>query len=330
MRRRDFITLLGGAAVAWPRAARAQQAERVRRIGWLIQLSPDHPEGQARFGAFREGLAAAGWAEGRNLHIEYRWITTGADRLHTAAGELAQLNPDAIMVGGSQPLIAMLEHSRTVPIVFVATAGNVEHGIVTNVARPGGNATGYTLFDDFTLAGKLLGTLKEVAPGVTRVAISMRRNHPSLPGYKRSLDADAPKLGVSVSAFEVGNSAEIERTIQNWAREPNAGLLFPPDQFAIQHRDLIIALAARHRLPAVYGYRQFVTAGGLVSYGVDVHDLYRRAAGYVDRILKGEKPADLPVQAPTKYELAVNLKTAKALGLSVPNSMQLLADEVID
>ena len=330
MRRREFITLLGGAAAAWPLAARGQQSERVRRIGWLITLSQDHPEGQARIVAFREGLAAAGWTEGRNLHIDYRWEAALGDRLRASAAELMKLKPDAIMVGGSRPLIAVLEETRTVPIVFVATAGNVEHGIVTNVARPSGNATGFTLFDDFTLAGKLLGTLKEIAPNLTRVALMMQRNHPSLDGYSRSLKASAIKLGVTTTATQVDSAAEIERVIGAWARDAKGGLLLPPDQFLVQHRELIIASAARHRLPAVYGYRQFVAAGGLVSYGVDVYDLYRRAAGYVDRILKGEKPADLPVQAPTKYELAVNLKTAQALGLTVPNSMHLLADEVIE
>jgi putative tryptophan/tyrosine transport system substrate-binding protein len=331
LRRRAFLTLLGGAAAAsivLPLAARAQ-AERIKRIGWLILLPQDHPESQARFAAFHAGLAAAGWTEGHNIHIESRWVADFG-RLRAIAAELVKLKPDAIMVGGSPSLIAMLEESRTVPVVFVATAGNVEHGIVTNVARPSGNATGFTLFDDFTLVGKLLGTLKEIAPSIARSALLMRRGHPSLAGYRRSLEGDAPRLGITPAAFEAADAAEIERVIESWAREPNASLLLPPDQFLIQHRELIIASAARHRLPAVYGYRQFVSAGGLVSYGVDVHDLYRRAAGYVDRILKGEKPADLPVQAPVKYELAVNLKTARALGLTVPNSIQLLADEVVE
>jgi putative tryptophan/tyrosine transport system substrate-binding protein len=302
----------------------------MRRIGWMIALTADHPEGQARIMAFREGLAALGWIEGRTLQIDYRWGAGDTDRLRAYAAELVNLKPDVIIVGGSRPLTAVLEESRTIPIVFVATAGNVEHGLITNVARPAGNATGFTLFDEFSLAGKLLGTLKEVAPRVARVALIMQRDHPSLAGYERSLDTDAPTLGVTPITAPVGSASEIERTFNTLAREPNAGLLLPPDQFLVQHRELIVASAARHYLPAVYGYRHFVTAGGLVSYGVDVDDLYRRAAGYVDRILKGEKLADLPVQAPTKYELAINLKTAKALGIDIPTTMLARADEVIE
>jgi putative tryptophan/tyrosine transport system substrate-binding protein len=329
VKRREFITLLGGAAAAWPLAAHAQP-QPMRRIGWMIALTSDHPEGHARMTAFREGLAALGWIEGRNLRIDYRWGAGDTDRLRAYAAELVSLKPDVIMVGGSRPLTVVLQESRTIPIVFVATAGNVEHGLITNVARPAGNATGFTLFDEFSLAGKLLGTLKEIAPRVVRVALIMQRDHPSLAGYGRSLDTDAPGLGVKPIAAPVGSTSEIERTFDTLAREPNGGLLLPPDQFLVQHRELIVASTARHHLPAVYGYRHFVTAGGLVSYGVDVDDLYRRAAGYVDRMLKGEKPADLPVQAPTKYELVVNLKTAKALGLDVPPTLLARADEVIE
>jgi putative ABC transport system substrate-binding protein len=299
-------------------------------IGWLLVLTRDHPEAQARFAAFRAGLAAAGWIEGRNLRIEDRWGGGDSRRLRAAATELVMLNPDVILVGGSLPLKAVLDETRTVPIVFVATAGNIEHGLVTNVARPAGNATGFTLFDDFSLAGKLLGTLKEMALGIARVGVMMQRGHISHAGYMRVLDADASRLGVSAVAISVDNAAEIEDAIKSWAREPDASLLLPPDQFLVQHRELIIAEAARHRLPAVYSYGHFVTAGGLLSYGVHVDDLYRRAGGYVDRILKGEKPADLPVQAPTKYELVINLKTAKALGLEVPATLLARADEVIE
>jgi putative tryptophan/tyrosine transport system substrate-binding protein len=330
MNRREFITLLGGAAASWPLAARAQQLDRMRRIGWMLALTGDHPEAQARMTAFRDGLAALGWIEGRNLQIDYRWGAGDTDRVRAYAAELVSLKPDIIMVGGSRPLTAVLHESRTIPIVFVATAGNVEHGLITNVARPAGNATGFTLFDEFSLAGKLLGTLKEIAPRVARVALIMQRDHPSLAGYGRSLDSAAPRLGVTPIVAPVGSASEIERTFETLAREPNGGLLLPPDQFLVQHRELIVASAARHHLPAVYGYRHFVTAGGLVSYGVDVDDLYRRAAGYVDRILKGEKLADLPVQAPTKYELAINLKTAKALGIDVPPTLLARADEVIE
>ena len=329
MNRRALITMLGSAA-AWPLSARAQQPQPVRRIGWLLTLMDDHPEGRARFTAFHEGLAALGWIEGRNMRIEYRWGAIDTARVQAYAAELVNLNPDAIMVGGSRALIAVLEKTRTIPTVFVATAGNVEHGLVTNVARPAGNATGFTLFDEFSLAGKLLGILKEIAPRVAEVAVIMQRDHPSLAGYQRSLLADAPRLGVMPITVQVSNAAEIEGAIDTVARERNGGLLLLPDQFVLQERELILASAARHRLPAIYGYRPFVAAGGLVSYGVDVQDLYRRAAGYVDRILKGEKPADLPVQAPTKYELVINLKTAKALGLDVPPSLLARADEVIE
>jgi putative ABC transport system substrate-binding protein len=330
VKRREFITLLGGAAATWPLAARAQQPERMRRIGWLLVLARDHPEAQARLAALRAGLAAAGWVDGRNLRIEDRWGGGETERLRAAAAELVTLKPDVIVVGGSLPLKAVLDETRTVPIVFVATAGNIEHGLVTNVARPAGNATGFTLFDDFSLAGKLLGTLKEIAPGISRVGVMMQRGNLSHADYMRVLDAEAPRLGTSVVAMSVDNAAQIEDAIGSWAREPDGGLLLPPDQFLVQHRELIIAGMARHGLPAVYSYGRFVTAGGLLSYGVEVDDLYRRAGGYVDRILKGEKPADLPVQAPTKYELALNLKTARALGLTVPDTLLARADEVIE
>jgi putative tryptophan/tyrosine transport system substrate-binding protein len=330
MKRREFITLLGGAAATWPLAANAQQPGGMRRIGWLLTLPRDHPEGQARIAAFRKGLVAAGWIEGHNLRIEDRWGDGDADRLRVLAAELARLDLDAVMVGGSLPLKAALDASRTIPIVFVATAGNIEHGLITNVARPAGNATGFTLFDEFSLAGKLLGTLKEIAPGVLQVAVLMQRGHLSLAGYMHSLESDGPKLGIRVTAVPVGSASEIESAIARSSREANSGLLLPPDQFLVQHRELIVAGAARHRLPAVYGYGHFVAAGGLVSYGVDVDELYRRAAGYVDRILKGEKPADLPVQAPTKYELVINLKTARALGLEMPAAVLARADGVIE
>ncbi len=329
MRRREFIAVLGGAA-AWPLAARAQQGERVRRIGWLVTLSEEHPEGQARLKAFREGLASAGWAEGRNLRIDHRWGAADDTRRRDDAAELVRQKPDAIVAGGSPALTAVLGASNTVPIVFVATAGNIEQGLIMNVARPGGNATGFTLFDDFSLAGKLAGILKEMAPRIGRVALMIQRGHPTWAGYARALESDSQRMGIDVILAPVGSAGEIERTIGTLGREPNSSLLLPPDQFLVQHRELIIASTARHSLPAVYGYRHFVSAGGLVSYGVDVYDLYRRAGGYVDRILKGEKPINLPVQAPTKYEFAINLKTAKALGLDIPPTLIARADEVIE
>jgi putative tryptophan/tyrosine transport system substrate-binding protein len=330
MRRREFITFVGGAAVACPFVALAQQAPAKRRIGWIITLTSDHADGQGRLAAFREGLAALGWIEGRNLLIDYRWGADDDDKRRTYGAELVSLKPDAIMVGGGPALTAVLAQTRTIPTVFVATAGSAEHGLITNAARPAGNATGFTLFDQFSLAGKLLETLKEIAPHIARVALVIQRDHPSLAGYARTLEHDAPALGVAFIASPVASSADIERTIASMAREPNGGLLLPPDQFLLQHRDLIVASTAKHRLPAIYGYRYFVAAGGLVSYGVDADDLYRRAAGYVDRILNGERPSDLPVQAPTRYELTVNLKTAKALGLDIPPTILARADEVIE
>ena len=314
---------------AWPFAARAE-VERARLVGWLLTLSEDHPEGQARIKAFREGLAASGWTEGRNLHIEYRWGATDAARRRDYATELVRRKPDAVVAGGSASLVALLQASSTVPIVFVATAGNIEQGLITNVARPSGNATGFTLFGDFSLAGKLLGILKEMAPRIARVALMMQRGHPTLTAYARALEPDMRRMGTDLILMPVGSAAEIESAIETLAREPNGSLLLPPDQFLLQHRDLIIAAAARHSVPAAYGYRRFVEAGGLMSYGVDTYDLYRRAAGYVDRILKGEKPVELPVQAPTRYELLINLKTAKALGLTIPPTLLARADEVIE
>ncbi len=298
MRRREFIAGLAG-TTAWPFAAHAQ-GERARLIGWLLTLSEDHPEGQARIKAFREGLAASGWTEGRNLHIEYRWGATDPARRRDYAEELVRRKPDAVVAGGSASLVALLQASSTVPVVFVATAGNIEQGLITNVARPSGNATGFTLFGDFSLAGKLLGILKEMAPRIARVALMMQRSHPTLTAYARALEPDTRRMGTDLILVPVGSAVEIERAIETVAQQPNGSLLVPPDQFLLQHRDLIIASAARHSVPAVYGYRRFVEGGGLMSYGVDTYDLYRRAAGYIDRILKGEKPAELPVQAPTR------------------------------
>jgi putative ABC transport system substrate-binding protein len=330
MRRREFIVLLGGTAAGWPLTVQAQKIERVRRIGMLFTLGKDNAEGQARLAAFRQGLEALGWVVGRNLQIDDRWPGDDSERLRTYAAELVNLKPDAIMVGGSRALIALQQTTHAIPIVFVAAAGTIEHGIVTNAARPAENLTGFTTFDDFSLAGKLLGMLKEMVPGLARIALIMHRDHPSLAGYRHELATDAPSLGLQPIAIPATSAAEIERAIDTFAREPNGGLLLPVDQFNVLHRELIIALAARHRLPAIYGYRSHVAAGGLMSYGIDIYGLYQHAAGYVDRILKGEKPADLPVQAPTKYQLVINLKTAKALGLTVPPTLLARADEVIE
>ena len=330
MRRRDFITALSGAAVALPRGARAQQAEPMRRIGVLMTLTRDNAEGQARLASLRQGLEALGWIEGRNIQIDDRWAGDDLERLRSQATELINLKSEVIVAGGSRAFVVLQEQTRVIPIVFVAAAGTVEHGFVSNAARPAGNLTGYTTFDSFALAGKLLGMLKEIAPAVARTVLVMYRGHPSLPGYRQQLEADAPALGVVSTAVDATTTADLERIVETLARERNGGLVFPADQFNIQNRDFIIALAARHRLPAIYAYRTHVAAGGLMSYGIDFSALYRPAAGYVDRILKGEKPADLPVQSPTKYELTINLKTAKALGLTISPTLLARADEVIE
>jgi putative ABC transport system substrate-binding protein len=330
MRRREVITILGGAAVAWPLTARAQQPERVRRIGVLMTLTKDNVEGQARLQSLVQGLETLGWTHGRNVHIDARWPGDDLDRLRAEVADFVALKPDVIVAGGSRTLLALQQQIRTIPIVFVAAAGTTEHDLVANAARPAGNLTGFTTFDSFALAGKLLGALKEVAPAVTRAALIMYRGHPSLPGYRRELDTAARTLGVVPFATDATSAAELESIVTAFAREPHGGLVMPADQFNILHRDLIIALTARHRLPAIYAYRTHVLAGGLMSYGIDFSALYQPAAGYVDRILKGERPADLPVQSPTKYETVINLKTAKALGLTVPPLLLARADEVIE
>jgi putative ABC transport system substrate-binding protein len=329
MKRREFITLLGGAA-ACPLGARAQQPDRMRRVGVLFTLAKENAEGRARMIAFRQRLEALGWIDNRNLRIDERWATPDSAPVATYAAELANLRPDAILVGGSRAFVAVQQETHAIPIVFVAAAGTTEHGIVTSVARPTGNVTGFTTVDDFSLAGKMLGILKETAPRLIRIAFIMHREHPSLAGYRSSLAIDASSLGVELTVVAAGSAAEIESAIAAFAREPNGGMLLPPDQFNIVHRELIIELAARHLLPTIYAYRSHVAAGGLMSYGTDFPDLYRRAAGYIDRILKGEKPANLPVQLPTTYELAINLKTGRALGLEIPAAVLARADEVIE
>jgi ABC-type uncharacterized transport system substrate-binding protein len=329
MRRRDFITLIGGAAAAWPLAARAQQGERVRRIGVLNTLAADDATGQARNGAFLQGLQQAGWTIGRNVQVETRWAAGDADRLRTYAAELVALAPDVILATGNAAAAPLLQATRTVPIVFVIVPDPVGAGFVDNLARPGSNATGFTSFE-YGLSAKWLELLKEVAPRVTRAGILRDPALASGPAQFAAIQSMAPSLGMEVSPVNVRDVAEIERAIAAFARSANGGLVVTGSALAAVHRDLIIALAARHKLPAVYYERNYAAAGGLISYGPDFVDQYRRAAGYVDRILKGEKPADLPVQAPTKYELIINLKTAKALGLDVPLPLLGRADEVIE
>src|SRR5208282_6507780 len=312
MRRREFITLLGGAA-AWPLAARAQQGERMRRIGVLFGIAADDPTSQAFDAAFVQGLQQLGWTEGRNVHIDARWAAGNAADSRKYAAELVALAPDVILTGGSvEPL---LQATRTVPIVFAAGADPVGSGFVDSLSQPGGNATGFMSFE-YSLSGKWLELLKEIAPGVTRAVVLRDPAITAGIGQFAVIQAVAPAVGVDVSAINVRDAAEIERAVTAFARAANGGLIVTESPLSGVHRDLIIALAARYKLPAVYYERYYVAGGGLISYGPTFVDQFRRAAGYVDRILKGEKPADLPVQAPTKYELVINLKTAKALGLA--------------
>jgi len=326
MQRREFIGLLGG-AVAWPMAARAQQGERMRRVGILLPAAADDAVWQARVGAFQQGLALLGWTIGRNVRIETRWATTNATELRRQAAELVVLAPDVILSAGTSPVGPLLQATRTVPIVFVHVIDPV--GTVDSLARPGGNATGFSNME-YSLSGKWLELLKEIAPGVRRAAVLRDATQGFATSQFASIQAVAPSLRVEVNPVDMRDAGEIERAVAAFARSPNGGLIVTASGSGIRHRNLIITLATRHKLPAVYFDRVFVAAGGLVSYGADLIEEYRLAAGYIDRILKGEKPADLPVQAPTKYETVVNLKTAKALGLTVPQALLARADEVIE
>jgi len=329
MKRREFIVMLGGAAVAWPFAARAQQPERMRRIGVLLPGTADNAEYQARSGAFLQALALLGWTIGRNVRIDTRWATTNAAEIRRHAAELAALAPDVILAHGAATVGPLLEATRTVPIVFPVAADPVGAGFVDSLARPGGNATGFLVFE-YSLSGKWLELLKEIAPGVTRAAVLRDPSTPTGIGRFGVIQAVAPSLRMEVNPVNVRDAGEIERAVAAFARSSNGGLIVPASGSAQRHRDLIITLAARHKLPAVYWEGLFVAAGGLISYGPNEVEQYRQAAGYVDRILKGEKPADLPVQTPTKYETVINLKTAKAIGLTVPPSVLAHADEVIE
>jgi len=328
IKRREFITLLSGAAAAWPLAARAQ-GDRVRRIGVLMPAAADDRDAQDRLAAFLQGLQQSGWSVGRNVRIEYSWTSSDVDSVRKSAADLVALAPDVILANGSAAMGPLLRVTRAVPVVFAAVADPVGAGYVASLARPGGNATGFALYE-FGLAGKWLELLKEVVPRATRVAVIRDASVSAGVGQFAAIQSVAPSLGVELTPVDVNESAEIERAVAEFARIPNGGLVVTGSAQALTHRNLIIATAARHRLPAVYFRRIMVTSGGLVSYGPDLFEHFRLAAGYVDRILKGEKPADLPVQAPTKYELVINLKTAKALGLTVPDSLVARADEVIE
>jgi putative tryptophan/tyrosine transport system substrate-binding protein len=328
MRRREFIAGVSSAAAAWPLAARAQQGERMRRIGVLDVLAHNDPEGHARTAALLRTLQQLGWTDGRNVRIDHRWGANDPERIRGHAAELVALAPDVILAVGTLTVGPLLQATRTVPIVFVQVADPVGGGFISSLAQPGGNATGFATFE-YATSGKWPELLKEIAPRVTRAAVI--RDPTRGPGIAQfaAIQAVAPSLGLEVSPIDARHSPEIERAIAAFARTSNGGLIVTGGGTAL-HRDLIITIAARHRLPAVYPFRYHVASGGLISYGPDTIDAFRRAAGYVDRILKGEKPADLPVQAPTKYELVINMKTAKALGLDVPPMLLARADEVIE
>jgi putative ABC transport system substrate-binding protein len=328
MRRREFITIVGGAAVTWPLTARAQQSERMRRVGVLLPATADDPDFQARVGAFLQGLQQLGWSIGENVRIDTRWATANSTAIRRQAAELVALAPDVILAHGASTVGPLLQTTRTVPIVFPIAGDPVGAGFVDSLARPGGNVTGFMTFE-YSMGGKWVELLKQIAPGVARAAIIRDAGSPTGMAQFGVIQAMAPSLKVEVTPVNMPNAGEIERSVAAFARSPNGGLILTASALAIAHGELIIGLAAQHKLPAVYFERSFVAAGGLASYGPDFTALYRKAAGYVDRILKGEKPADLPVQAPNKYETVINLKTANALGLTVPQALLATADEVI-
>jgi putative ABC transport system substrate-binding protein len=328
MRRREVITLLGG-AVAWPLAARAQQPEQMARIGVLFPGAAEDQDGRSRIAAFLQGLAVLGWTEGRNVRIEYRWGVGNPDLIRKHATELVALSPNVILTTGGTPLAPLLQATRSIPIVFAQLPDPIGAGFVDSLARPGGNVTGFGVFE-FGVAGKWLELLKQIAPDLTRAAVIRDPTIASGIGEWSAIQTAAPSFAVQLSPISVRDLTELERGLAAFARSPNGGLILTSSAGATIHRHLIIRLAAQYRLPAIYYRRLYVADGGLISYGPDYIDQYRRAAGYVDRILKGEKPADLPVQAPTKYELVINLKTAKALGLTLPPTLLARADEVIE
>ena len=327
--RRELLAALGGAAVAWPLAARAQQSERVRRVGVLMSLGSDDPEGQTRLAAFLQRLQMLGWTVGRNVRIDSRWGAGDADIIRKGAAELIALAPDVIFAGGGITVAPLLQVTQTVPIVFANATDPVGQSLVASLPRPGGNATGFSLFE-FGISGKWLELLKQIAPRVMRVAVIRDPSGSAGAGQLGALQGAASSFGVELTPIGARDPGEIERAMNAFPRGPNDGLIVPAGGVASVHRGMIVALAARHRLPSVYAFRAFVDSGGLISYGPDQIEQFHLAAGYVDRILKGEKPADLPVQSPTKYQTVINLKTAKTLGLEIPPTLLAIADEVIE
>jgi putative tryptophan/tyrosine transport system substrate-binding protein len=330
MRRREFVTLIGGTLAAWPRLTFAQQpSDRVRRIGVLMAYTEDNHEDQQRVAAIKEALKQSGWIEGRNIRSEYRWYAGNADRAKSMAKELVDLKPDVILVGATLGLVALLQETHSIPLVFAAVTDPIGLGLVKSLARPGGNATGFTFFE-FSVGTKLLEALQQIAPRASRIALMYTPTSPVYAQYLASIDAIAPSPAVTLVKIPVRDPSEIEAAIKTFAREPNGGLLVLPEPFFSVHQELMVELAARYNLPTIYPFRSFTDRGGLMSYSIDVPDLYRRAGGYVDLILKGSLVADMPVQQPTKYELVINLKTAKTLGLEVPASLLARADDVIE
>jgi putative ABC transport system substrate-binding protein len=327
--RRRFISALGGATVAWPLAARAQQPERMKRIGVLVTFLESEPEGKAWLTAFQEELQRLGWGQGRNLSIDYRWGGGDQDRLRTYAAELVGMAPDVTFAVGTPALVALQRETRSLPIVFVQVSDPVKVGFVANLAHPGGNITGFANFEH-AIGGKWLELLNDTAPGMARVAVIFDPDNPSQPPYLQAIEAAAPSFGVLLTLADVRNATDIERAIDAFAQEAKSAVIVLPNGVTLDHSDLIISLAARHRLPAIYPYRLFTSNGGFISYGVDLANQYRQGAGYIDLILKGAKPGELPVQLPSKYELVINLKTAKALGLEIPHNLLVIADEVIE
>jgi putative ABC transport system substrate-binding protein len=329
MRRRDFITLLGGTVVAWPSAAHAQQGSAMRRIGVLMLGGETDPDQRGRVAAFREAFAKLGWAEGRNVRIDLRFAAVDHERIRSYSAAMLSQAPDVILANGTAALEAFQKQTRSVPIVFVGVSDPVSAGFVSSLARPGGNITGFSNFE-YSIGGKWLEILTEAAPTTKRVAVLLSREDTAWSRYLAPIEALAPSVGVQLTSVFLGDPVEIERTLDAFAREPTGGLIAANNPKAMAHRELIATLAARHRLPAIYPARVYVTSGGLMSYGIDPVDPYRGAASYVDRILRGEKPADMPVQQPTKYEFVVNLKAARALGLTLPLPLIGRTDEVIE
>jgi len=330
MRRREFITVLGGAAAAWPLAARAQQPDRIHRVGVLIGLPEDDPDSNPRLVAFRQGLEKLGWTEGRNIHLDVRFVLPANEQqVQMLVTELLALSPDVVVAQSTALTAAFRRESRNVPIVFIAVGDPIGAGFIVNLARPGSNLTGLTMYEG-SIAGKWLAMVKEIDPRVTRAAFIINPKTSSFAHFAREAETMARSLAIQLAVSTIGNAGDIGRVIESFASLPNGGLVFPPDATTSAHRDLVVALAARYRLPAVYAWRQFVTAGGLMSYGIDFVDQFRQAASYVDRILRGSSPAELPVQAPTKYQTILNLKTAKAFDLTVPPGLLVAADEVIE